>query len=96
MVMEYIHGQMAESIMDNTLKIKNKVKEHYLGQMVKNTKEAGKMEFKAAMVNSQPQKNKKERVNGKTVKESHGLVKLYQKIRNEILIFYYNIEIIKA
>ena len=69
MDMEYIHGQMADNIMDNTSKIKNKVKELTPGQTVKNTKEAGITAYKMATVNSQTQNNKKERDNGKTVKE---------------------------
>lgn len=69
MVLERIHGLMAEHMKGNFAKIKNMVMVFILGETVKNTMDSGSMANNTVKDGSVIPKEKNDLVNGKMAKE---------------------------
>jgi hypothetical protein len=85
MEMGFIHGQTDENMKVNILMIRNKEKEHTLGQMVVNIKDNGLMENSMEKVSLLIRKDKQEKGVGKMEIGSNGIKMTIGKILDRYL-----------
>ena len=81
----FIHGQMEESMKVNIIMIRNKEKEHTLGQTVVNIKDNGLMENSMEKVSLLIRKDKQEKGVGKMEIGSNGIKMTIRKILDRYL-----------